>query len=637
MRPITIFTAASLYLLTLMPQTGSVLAQACDKCPQRQVTLYDFNVTVPRPDSLGDLGLWYMLYFAGPGAASAIFSNAGCIRFIDAAFYRDTTGVPAKSLTVGIDHPHTAPAGHMKGMDYLVTGTVSPDGSGFLLTMSLETACDRVTVVSASGHFATADQASAKGKELAQQKFSPLATIIRDFELDRRSQDTKVSIGGYNVKLVADPVRHKAAPNETVPVKLTLTDCDGEPLADREISLTGTGNSLAKPSYNGSFTTATATTGNDGSVTVDFKVGPGKKIALARVYYFHKTPFSCEAVAADEAGIAIEGTAAYYQVRLNFEESRMMEVTHFEQPTPTWTQTSQRSDTRRLFISSVGVLANSPAAVMMGLIELDGVPVDSGYVAGAYSETINLRTSDNYADDIATIQSAGFEDRTTLGGPLRSDGVGTVYFCSVDPANPNESSQWAFTTPFTLQEDIFGQGYEITTGSGHVFDTSYSVDVSNASTGGFDAGVSGMTYKTTDSMIIITGSKDTSWSSEGVHTHLVQTLNATLEPLDRKVGIRPGARTQPGYTAGGRLTILNDRALVKCRLQDIAAQEQIRVGLYTVSGRLVSDLYNNRRGTQESITIPVRRIAAGAGLYVVVLRVGTVRESGLIYCMRNRE
>lgn len=259
------------------------------------MSLYDFEVTVPRPDSLGDLVNWYSLFYAAPGAAAPILASQ-CVGFIDGVFYRDATGTPSNSLKVGIDHPNTAPAGSLKGMDYLMTGTVSPDGSGFRLTLSLESACDRKKVITASGRFDRADQASALGADLARQSFIPIAEKIRAYERDVRSADMEVSMGGNNANLVADPLRRKASLNEKVPVTLTLIDCDGEPLAGRTISLAGNGNSMAPPSSKGSFAVSEAVTGSDGKVTVDFVVGTTRGTALTRAYFFHRTPFGCEAV-----------------------------------------------------------------------------------------------------------------------------------------------------------------------------------------------------------------------------------------------------------------------------------------------------------------------------------------------------
>src|SRR5689334_9894818 len=104
---------SNLALVFLLIGTGGNARAACDNCPERSVTLYDFDVTVPKPDSLADKVVWYSLFYAASAAGSAIFTPQ-CGRFIDGSVYRDGSGVPANAITVGIDHPNTAPGGSLK-------------------------------------------------------------------------------------------------------------------------------------------------------------------------------------------------------------------------------------------------------------------------------------------------------------------------------------------------------------------------------------------------------------------------------------------------------------------------------------------------------------------------------------------
>jgi hypothetical protein len=614
---------------------GSALStQAeCDNCPQRQVTMYDFNVTAPRPDSLADIVVWYSLFFAGPGAAATIFTPQ-CARFIDGSFYRDSTGVPSKSLTVGIDHPNTAPAGNLKGMDYLLNGSVSPDGSGFKVDMSLECACNRKTVVTASKHFDRADQASTAAADLARQKFIPISDVIRQFERDTRNSDPDVSIGGFNSKLVVDPARRKANMGEKIPVTFTLTDCDGEPLAGRKLSLTGGGNKMAPPSTNGSYAVSEATTGSDGKVTVDFTVGATKGTAIARAYFFHKTPFGCEAVAVDEAAIDVEGSAPYYQVRYEYVEAQDMVTDYEEKYTPTWIESSRRTHSQWTVISGSAIFKNISNAPGGSSVELEGAGLEGGLLNGTYNEMIYFTANKNYSDAIATIRGANYESRISNGAPIRSNDYEPDFYVNLDPADLGESSQFSFGIPFGIKGTVSGQGYEVTTASGQTFDTTTSVNDTTSEETPLGPSVKMLNhYSLKDSVFHVDASIDTNWSAEGTKTNLKAKLTATVSPIlvrPKSNGIF-AARAQAAMQ--GRIRVLNNGSRISCRVQDVASGVRVLVERYSLGGKLLSVLYDAPRGTQREIGVDLDRVGADAGdaLSVLVFRAGNARESRVLY------
>lgn len=633
--PRFLFSAA---LISLSVPTGSAFAAACDKCPERRITLYDFDVSAPRPDSLAGLAEWYSLFFAAPAAGAAVFKSQ-CARFIDASFYRDSSGVPSNSLRVGIDQPNKAPSGNMKGMDYLLTGSVAPEGSGFKLTMALECACNRKKVLTASRSFERADQASAAAAELANQKFVPVAEILRGFERDARSGDPEVSIGGYNAKLAADPAKRKAALNEKIPVTLTLTDCDGEPLAGRKISLTGGGNPAAPPSSNGAFTASEAVTGNDGKVTVEFQAGTRKGPALARAYFFHKTPFGCEAVALDEAAIEVDGSAEYYQVRYEYEETYNMTTLYEERFTPTWVKSSRKTDFRRTVFHGSAVFKNAANAFGGSDVELEGPGLDGGLMAGSYQEAIHFTAQENYSDDIATIRSANYEDRITEGGAARSDSSQPDFFVSLVSDDFEGSSQFSFVIPFATKGKVTGQGYEITTASGHVFDTATSVDADESGETMLGPSIKIINrYSIKDSAFHIDGYLDTSWSAGGTETELRGKLTATVAPVALR--IKPDAvfRESPRNARTARLRILDNGARILCRLQDVPPAARVQIRLYTLRGRLISVLHDAFRGERREISLAIdpEKGNAGDGLSVIVFSAGTLKESRVLYRARSR-
>ena len=632
----TLRVLLSLAMLSLVSMTTGAVSAACDKCPERRVTLYDFDVTVPRPDSLADMAVWYSLFYAGPGAGSAVFKSQ-CARFIDAAFYRDATGVPSNSLKVGIDHPNTAPAGNLKGMDYLLTGSVAPDGSGFKLTMALECACNRKKVLSATRSFASADQASTAAAELANGKFVPIAEVIREFERGVRSGDPDVSIGGYNATMTVEPAKRKASMGEKVPVTLTLMDCDGEPLAGRTISLTGGGDQSAPPSSNGTFTATEAVTGGDGKVTVEFQVGTKKGAAMARAYFFHKSPFGCEAVAMDEGAIEVDGSAEYYQVRYEYEETHNMTTVYEEKPKPTWIKTSRKTDFRRLYLKGAAVFKNIGNAFGGDHVELEGAGIDGGIAAGSYHEAIHFTANENYSDENSTIRSANHEDRLTEGLPYRTEEDQPEFFVSLVSEDLEGSSQFSFTIPLALKGTITGSGYQIITASGQVFDTSFTVDESESSVSRFGPSVKILNrYTRRDSAFHIDGFLDTSWSIEGTDTELRGKFTATVAPI--AWGPKPNALLPKTSGAGrpGRLRLLANGSRIACRLQGIPPETRVQVRRFSLRGSLMAVLHDAPRGAAKEITLAAgsEGVNAGEGLSVIVFSAGPLKESRVLSSVR---
>jgi hypothetical protein len=605
---------------------------ACDNCPQRSTTLYDFDVTVPKPDSLADRVVWYSLFYAASAAGSAIFTPQ-CARFIDGSVYRDGSGVPSNSIKVGIDHPNTAPAGSLKGMDYLLNGSLSPDGSGFKVTMSLECACGRKKVISASAHFDDEDQASAAAGELARAHFVPLADKIRAYEREARDGDPEVSIGGYDSKLVMDPARRKANMGEKVPVTLTLLDCDGEPLAGRTISLAG-GGKEAPPSLNGSFAVTEATTGSDGKVTVDFTVGNTRGAALARAYFFHKTPFGCEAVAVDEAAIQVEGSARYYQVRYQYEEIHDMEFQSHEEFTPTWTKDIRKTDFRKTVFSGSAVFENIANSQGGAGVELEGAGLGGGTMAGSYEQSIHATGNENFAGDGTTITSANFEDRNYRGSPVRSGSEAPDFYVNLDADDLAGSSQFSFTLPFSSQGYLIGAGYQITKAQGQVFDTSFTNSDTLSEETSYGPSIKIVNrYSLKDSVFHIDGALDTVWTAEGTKTKLYGKLSATVAPiaLEAKAnGILPGrdpSRRQ------ARIRMLNGGRRITCGLADVAPGARVRVEIHSLQGSLLSVLHDAPRGPERELTLLLDpgQAKAGAGLSVIVFRAGSLRESQVLY------
>lgn len=298
------------WLAAFAAQQGEALA--CDDCPRRHISAFDFDVTVPRPASPAEMGGWYSLYFAGGAALTAAMADAtaGCVSFYDGVLVH--SGRSADTLSFGVASAHTAPGGAVGGTDYLLTGSISGQAGAYSAEVKLETACSRERVASATKAFTSAGQALETGTTLAVQGLSPIAGTIENFEKGRRDGDVMVARYVSDESIRLTPSKTRASIAEIVPVDIALTDCDGKALAGRTLKLVQSQyhGLVLNGSELGTFTAATAVTDADGKVQVMFKAGNLKGTAILRAYFLYELPTGCDAVAGGTAFIQIEDVPA---------------------------------------------------------------------------------------------------------------------------------------------------------------------------------------------------------------------------------------------------------------------------------------------------------------------------------------
>lgn len=621
--------------LAILLAFPALSAAECDNCPQRRIGLYDFDVTVPRPDSLSGLFDWYPLFYGASGAGAAIFTPQ-CAQFLDGSVYRDSSGVPSNSLKVGIDVPYTPPAGNLKGMDYLLNGKVAPDGSGFKVTLSLECACDRSTVVTASSHFDRADQASTVSRDLAARTLVPVAQTIRDFEKALRDKDPEVSIGGFDAKLVVDPSRRKVDLHETVPITFTLTDCDGEPLAGRKILLAGGGESAAPPPSNGTFAAAEATTGSDGKVTVDFTVGGTRGVAMARAYFVHKTPAGCKAVAADEAAIEVGGTSEFYHVRYKYRQTRRWDSRFDEERGPSWNIATRSSRSRQLEFSGSTILRNIAFAQSGDVIELEGPGEGDGPLVGILRETIRTTGREDFSDKNSTIRTRNYENRTVEGGPYRDEEEMLDFYAWLDPDELGETSQFSMTVPFSSAGRLEAAGSQSIRATGFSLDSSWTNDDDLFEETSYSPSeMMTQRYSLKDSVFHVDAVLDTSWTTTDPHVenHLQGFFSATIAPVAKRLvpdGVFPAAPRR--RLDGDRVRFLDRGASISIRLDDIDPATRVRVDLHSLSGERLDRLHDAPRATTKELVLALgsRRGGRRNETCIVVFRAGGVQSSHIL-------
>lgn len=348
---------------------------ACDQCPKPGVALYDLDVQVPvDTSSASALSQWWKLHFAAGWVAGTVGGDR-CANFSDGAMFSDTSGAPSSTLTIGVGHSHLAPSGPilLSSHDYLLTGSIASSGGGYQMNLKLETTCSREVAASVSGTFASPSEASATAVRLATQAFTPLSDKIREFEKQKRDADPEVAIDVCKDAFQIVPSKTSAAPSETLPVTISLKDCDGTPLAGRKILLMGgsfKGSSLA-PSTNGVFTQTEVTTDGQGKATVDYTTGPSQGLSVPRVHFVYKSPAGCLFEAEAVATIDLRGTAAYYKVRFEYTEDYTYKYdTSFVLGGASGMQ--RVNGFSNLAVGGNGIVVNDPDAQSNGTIDFGG-------------------------------------------------------------------------------------------------------------------------------------------------------------------------------------------------------------------------------------------------------------------------
>ena len=320
-----IFLAAALFLIC---RFGS-LAQQCGNCKQTpSVANYDLDVQVPQPELKGEKTEgwheWLQLFWLNKHAQSALFqNNKNCIRFtqpsdsrISNESFETKDGIEVPSLIEESDqikggetYTNLPPSGDVSRFgDYITTGYVKQAGDGYVMHIEIQTACSRKTVAAADVPF----QFSASGQNsinIGQQgaaQLSPLADKIKQFELKERNENKRVALeGGIEDAIAIKPKKRNLMQGEQTEIEITMKDCDGEPLTNREIVFTkGTlnGMPISAGTAGGTVTPSTVTTDAAGKAKANFKMGSGKS-AIINAHHIYTSPFGCENVKLGNAPI----------------------------------------------------------------------------------------------------------------------------------------------------------------------------------------------------------------------------------------------------------------------------------------------------------------------------------------------
>jgi len=203
----------AVFLLIMFASLVAFSAWECEKCPRRDVALFDLDVRVPQPGPEDSLSIadWLRLFLVTGGVHDKLFNedpSKSCISFYD---------------------------GQLGDTDYLVTGTVTESVAGYVVHVTLEAGVTRELVAAGS---ASVDlkNISASGKQAAEG-LTPLMENIREFQKKKRDEN---KIYAIYPKMEVIPKKKRIETEESTKVTIKLNDCDDFALKDRKVKLSST-------------------------------------------------------------------------------------------------------------------------------------------------------------------------------------------------------------------------------------------------------------------------------------------------------------------------------------------------------------------------------------------------------------
>jgi len=307
----------ALFALTLV----NVAAQpaACE-CKVGKVVPFDFAIQVPRPtQDAAAIMRWKSLFEAAPRFNFKLLEGAPCVFRMDAGLFNaDRQG---GKLVFGGEYANTAPPGPIKTLDYIITGEVTGAGNSYTITARIEAAYSREVVKSVSITTSPGPEQIQAAADALTARMGPFTQTITDFEKRKRASDTKFSRSNPEGKIEIT-VERRIMEGEFTDVRLKMTDCDGYPLANREIRFTkgdwpelgempGTTGGTVKP--------ASVVTDAAGQAAVSFK---GTKAGEAQfvAWYGHYRPTGHPYVLLETTQITVDPIKVRPIFTLSFEE-----------------------------------------------------------------------------------------------------------------------------------------------------------------------------------------------------------------------------------------------------------------------------------------------------------------------------
>jgi hypothetical protein len=285
------------FLLLSFAFQNASLAQNCGSCKTvPKVAHYDYDVQVPQPRDPKEAEAWQQLFWLAKFSQSYLWEqNKSCVHFIDPIAINVKGNQMVK---VGNTNPILPLSEPSNRLDYIITGLVRQIGQDYQLHIELQTSCGRKTVVGSDVSFHSSTDPDYI-KQIAEQgaaRFSSLGEVINDYAQKQRSNDNHTAFSGWGSKAITiTPKKYKLGAGEETEIEITLKDCDGTPLANREVRFTEgfVQGFPIKGTTGGTVSPSSVTTDGGGKGKAKFKMGNGKT-AFINAHYLFNRPSGCE-------------------------------------------------------------------------------------------------------------------------------------------------------------------------------------------------------------------------------------------------------------------------------------------------------------------------------------------------------
>jgi hypothetical protein len=264
-----------------------LFSQTPDNWPKPSVALYDCNSSAVTTDSTTKK----ILNTSSRLILQDILSDTSSKQVNLFSFgYADTT---ATDPTTQGDSFTLPDSGGAVDADYVIASKLVGNTGSYTLTVSIIDGHTFAHVVDGTATFSSITDDNMKSACLtAVQKILPLTTEIRNYQESLKSANPLLWI---NPQIVLSPAKSTLPLKGSTDVTITATDCDGIPMANRQLYLEAT---------HGSFGVSTAQTDNTGKVTETFTAGKSSGIAILTatlqnsISVTHDTtsPFGSEAI-----------------------------------------------------------------------------------------------------------------------------------------------------------------------------------------------------------------------------------------------------------------------------------------------------------------------------------------------------
>jgi hypothetical protein len=315
-------------------------AQQCGNCNLTpSVAVYDLDVQVLPPKLQGTETTgwleWLQLFWVNKHATDALFQNSGqCMNFtqpLDARLSDESyvskdgieippLGEESEILKVGATYTNLPPSGDVSRFgNYITTGYVIKSGDGYIMHLEIQTSCSRKTVASADVPFKASPYSENSinvGRQAAAQ-LSPLIDKIKQFELKERLENNRTAFEGEQAEAITiKPKKRKLSPGEQTEIEITLKDCDGFLLKNREVVFTKgmlNGTPISDGTTGGTVTPSTVITDANGKAKANFKMGK-EKSAIIEAYHIYDKPYGCAGVKLGSFPIGLHQTPVKVEI-----------------------------------------------------------------------------------------------------------------------------------------------------------------------------------------------------------------------------------------------------------------------------------------------------------------------------------